>query len=89
MRAMETKVERLRVMREQAMARHEAAKWEVWLAEEAMKNLLSYLNECVQEVASTSSELEAVELKLREEGGKQNLDKPLYREGGHIWPRRG
>ena len=86
---METKAESLHAIRELAEARHEAAKAEVWIAEEAMKNLLSYLNECVQEVASTSSELEAVELKLREEGGKQNLDKPLYREGGHIWPRRG
>ena len=86
---METKAESLHAIRELAEARHEAAKMEVWIAEEAMKHLLDHLNECVQEAASTRSKLEAVELKLREEGGKQNPYKPLPREGGHIWPRRG
>ena len=67
MNPMETKVERLLAMRESAMARHEAAKAEAWIAEEAMRHLLDHLNECVQDVSSTSRELETVELRLREQ----------------------
>ena len=81
---METKAESLHAIRELAEARHEAAKWEVWIAEEAMKNLMDHLNECVQEAASTRSELEAVEGRLKEV--EQNHNKPQPREGGTDGP---
>ena len=64
---METEVERLLVMRQSAMARHEAAKAEAWVAEEAMRHLLDHLNECVQDVSSTGMDLETVERRLREQ----------------------
>ena len=64
---METEVERLLVMRQSAMARHEAAKAEAWVAEEAMRHLLDHLNECVQDVSSTGMDFETVERRLREQ----------------------
>ena len=63
---METEVESLHVMRERAEALHEAARAEVWFAEEVMRHILDHLNECVQEVSSTSRELEARELEAIE-----------------------